>query len=110
MLLAGGGTSYSQIQNRAITKYGAGDGGQNLGLFIGDLYRACVMLGGIALLLYLAWGGLNWITAAGDEKKVEVAKDRITHAFIGMAVLVGTAAIANLAGKLFGMDLLNPSF
>ncbi len=98
------------IQNPAITKYNGGDGGQNLGQLIGDLYRACVMLGGIALLLYLAWGGLNWITAAGDEKKVEVAKDRITHAFIGMGVLVGTAAIANLAGKLFGMDLLNPSF
>jgi hypothetical protein len=110
MLLAGG-DSYVGIQNRAIdTALGAsGDGGTSLGLLIGNLYRAAVMAGGLALLLYMVWGGLNWVTAGGDEKKVEEAKGKITNGIVGMAILVGTAAIASFIGKMFGIDLLNPS-
>lgn len=86
------------------------DGGAALGELLGRLYRATILVGGLALLLYIIWGGLNWITAAGDEKKVELAKDRLTHSIIGMGVLVGGAAIANFVGTIFGLDLLNPTF
>ncbi len=85
------------------------DGGVALGIIIGQLYRAAVMAGGLALLLYIAWGGINWITAGGDKNKLENAKNQLLNGVIGMAILVGSSAIAAFLSNLFGFDLLNPS-
>ena len=86
-------------------------GGSSLGLLIARLYRISVVVGGISLLLFMAWGGINWITAGGDQQKAEQARSRITNAVIGMAVLVGVLAVAELLSEgLFGFDILSPNF
>jgi hypothetical protein len=98
------------ITNPVVNEFGSGgDGGANLGLLMARLYRTAIIVGGLALLLSIAWGGLSWITAGGNEKKVEEAKDRITNGIIGMTILVGTAALAAFIGNALGLDLLNPS-
>lgn len=54
-------------------------------------------------------GGLNWITSAGDKAKLEDARNRITHAFIGLIIVIAGWAILALAGQFFGFDILiNP--
>ena len=108
MQLAGG---YTGIQNRAIIpEFGSNlDGGAALGLLMARLFRTFIIIGALALLLYLVWGGLSWITAGGDEKKLEDARNRITNAIIGMIVLVATAAIAAFVGNAVGIDVLNPT-
>lgn len=89
---------------------GADQSGAPLGLLMARLYRTAVMVGGVALLLYIAWAGINWITAGGDKNKVEEAKNRLTNAIVGMVILVAaTGIIVFLGHQLFGMDLLNPS-
>jgi hypothetical protein len=99
------------IINPAINpNYGGNtDGGTALGLLIATLFRAVIMVGGLALFVFIVMGGLNWITAGGDEKKVEDARNRITNGIIGMAILVATAAIISFIGGFLGMDLLNLS-
>jgi ABC-type dipeptide/oligopeptide/nickel transport system permease subunit len=86
------------------------DGGNALAELMARLFRTILVVGGLALLLYLAWGGLSWVTAGGDKGKVEQAKDRITNAIMGMAVLAATIAIAVFLQYTFGFDLLAPSF
>jgi len=103
-------TYLAQIVNPAIHKYNSTDGGANLGELVAGLYRAAVMAGALALLLFIAWGGVNWLTAGGDKGKLTEAKDRITQGIVGMAILVATTAIAAFLTQLFGVDLLNPSF
>jgi Type IV secretion system pilin len=98
----------AQITNPALENYGDGSGSQNLGELIGALYSTAIMVGGLALFIYLIWGGINWLTAGGNEKKLESAKDTIVNAIIGMALLIGVAAIVALLSELFGIDLLNP--
>lgn len=104
-------TYLAQITNPALTEipeYGSGDGGIGLGLLMARLYRTAVIIGGLALFLYIAWGGLNWITAGGDKGKLETARNQITGGVIGMAILVASTAIVAFVGQLFGFDLLNP--
>lgn len=84
-------------------------GGLALGVLMARLYRATVVVGGLALLLYLAWGGISWITAGGDKAKVEEAQHKITNAVMGMAFLVAVIAIAALLKWALGIDLLNPT-
>ena len=85
------------------------NGGQAVAITMANLFRALVMIGGLALLLYMAWGGINWITAGGDKGKVEEAKNKITGAAIGMAILVAVIAVASFLSDVFGYDLLNPT-
>lgn len=88
---------------------GCGDGGQALAILLARLFRIVMVVGGLALLLFFAWGGLSWITAGGDKDKVEQARNRITNAIVGMAVLVATIAVAIVLSWLFGFNLLNPN-
>jgi hypothetical protein len=41
----------------------------------------------------MLYAGYNWMTAAGDEQKVEKAKDTITRAIIGIIITVSAYAI-----------------
>jgi hypothetical protein len=104
-------TLIAQITNPVIDQaLGSGtDGGASLGLLMGRLYRTAILVGGLALLLYIVWSGVEWITGGGDKGKIDAAKARLTNGIIGMAILVGTAAIAAFLGQLFGFDLLNPA-
>jgi arginine exporter protein ArgO len=102
------------IHNSVIDALLGGDpnttGGDALAELMARLFRTIVVVGGLALLLYLAWGGINWITAGGDKQKVEDAKSKITNAIMGMAILVATIAVAAFLSYTFGFDLLNPQF
>ena len=98
------------ITNPALNPdVGAGEGGVVLALLMARLFRTLMIVGGLALLLFLAWGGIAWITAGGDKGKLDEARSRITNAVIGMAILVAVIAIAMLLSETFGFDLLNPT-
>ncbi len=102
-------TQIAQITNPVLKgSLGAGNGGSALGIIMGNLYNTLVMVGALALLLYLAWGGIGWITAGGKAEKIELAKEKITNAVIGMVALVAVIAVSNVLSKLFGFDILNP--
>lgn len=101
----------AQITNPAIDPtIGSGNGGEALATLIANLWRAVIVLGGLALLLYLVWGGLEWVMAGGDKTKIENARAKITQGIIGMAVLSATVAIAIFLSEVLQLDLLNPQF
>lgn len=78
-------------------------------LFV-SLWRAAIIAGGLALLLYLIWGSFEWLTSGGDKDKLATARGRILNAIVGMALLVGSVAIIALINALgvFGnFNLLN---
>ncbi len=104
-------TLLAQITNPVIIpELGSGDQGNlALAILMARLFRTVLVMGGIALLLYLAWGGLSWITAGADKGKLENSKTRIQNALMGMAILAGTIAVAIFLQWTFGFDLLNPT-
>jgi hypothetical protein len=66
-----------------------------------------VILGvsGSIVLVMFVYGGLLWILAAGDEKRLTEGKDTMTHAVIGLVIIFGAYAfvnfiIAGIAGQL----------
>jgi len=77
--------------------------GVNLGIgpfFIG---------GAIIFFIMLLSGGIRWIASGGDKTRLEGARGQITHALIGLVILLSAFAIIKLIGTLFGVDLLNLS-
>ena len=58
----------------------------------------------ILTLFFLIWGGISWITSAGDKTKIEGARKRLTYAVIGLVVVLLAFMIINIVGSLFGVD------
>jgi len=53
--------------------------------------------------------GLSWVTAGGDQKKIEMAQKQITMSLVGLVIVVSAIFITQLIGKVLGLgDVLNP--
>jgi len=81
-----------------------------LAYYLAALWKAVVILGGLALLLYLIWGAIDWMMSEGDQQKLTNARNKITHAVIGMAILAASYAIILFINTIFEMNLLQPSW
>jgi hypothetical protein len=77
-----------------------------LAFFFVRLWQTIVILGGIALILFLVWGAIEWIMSEGDKEKLTKARNKITNAIIGLALLVLSYAIVLFLKSVFGLDLL----
>jgi len=75
----------------------------NLGQLGTNGLRAAIVIGAAVALAYMVWGALDWIMSEGDKQKLENAKNKITHALIGLAIAASVWAIWSLVQYfLFG--------
>lgn len=69
------------------------------------------VIGIIAAVVFLIYGGIKWILSGGDEKKVEAARNHIIAAVVGLIIIVAAFFIINivftiLTGKPFSLNNL----
>ena len=73
-----------------------------LSIIIGTVIQMALSLLGVIFLVLMLYAGYHWMTAQGEEEKVEKAKDTITRAIIGLVIVIGSYAIwAFVFSKLF---------
>lgn len=51
---------------------------------------------GVIFIVLMLYAGYNWMTAAGEEGKVETAQETIKRAIIGLIIVVGSYALQAL--------------
>ena len=103
----------AQINNPVIGDLGQNDptvssGGKFIEYTV-YLWRASITIGSLAVIAYFLLGAFNWITSGGDKSKVETARNQMTHAIIGLVLLVSSFVLLSFLSKLlFGgeFDLL----
>lgn len=101
-------SAYAAISNPVIEKAtDPSQAGASLGYYVAQLWKTTVAVGGLAFLLYLTLGGIEWLTAGGDKAKVEEAQKKITNSLIGLGILVGSYAIIALVQDVLGIKILN---
>lgn len=66
----------------------------NLFLGISQVIASILSLLGIIFLGLLIYAGFTWMTAEGDESKIEKAKKIITQALIGLVIILAAYAIS----------------
>lgn len=59
-----------------------------------NIINAFLSIIGVILLIYLLYAGYKWMTAYGEEEKVEQAKDTIKRAITGIIIIVAAYAIS----------------
>lgn len=69
--------------------YTTEDENTSLATILGTMVQALLGLVGILFLILTIWGGYQWMTAGGNEERVEKAKKTITQAVTGLVVVLG---------------------
>jgi hypothetical protein len=65
---------------------------------------------GLGLLLMLIFAGYTFLTSAGDAKKMEQGKQRLTNAIVGFFIVFAAYWIVQLTGTIFGLESITTVF
>ncbi len=82
-------------------------GVKNFGALLSAGIRAAIIIAAILTFAYLIWGGIQWITSGGDKAKYEEARNRITAALVGLAIVAAAWALMALIGYFFDVEPFN---
>ncbi len=69
---------------------------------VGTIISSFLGLLGVVFLVLMVYAGYTWMTAQGDEKKVEKAKDTIKNCVIGLALVLTAYGITRLIVSWLG--------
>lgn len=81
---------------------------------IGGVVSAAVpfifIFAGTGLFLMLIAGGFDFLTSAGDPKKLDQGRQRLTYAVVGFIIIFAAFWIVQAAGIIFGLPTFTTSF
>lgn len=79
----------------------------NIGTLIRGAVQGALLVAALLVFAYLIWGGIQWITSGGDKGKTQEARDRITAALVGLAVVASAWAVMLIIQYFFGISILD---
>jgi hypothetical protein len=104
----------AQITGRDLkyleSKIGLNFIGGNLGDIINALLPYLFTLAGLLLLLYLIYAGFGLMTSAGDPKKIQEAKSKLTNSLVGFIIIFVSYWLVQIIGKMFGIEAIQNIF
>lgn len=74
--------------------------------YISSIIGIMTIFASIWFLFQILYTGYEWISAGGDTKKIADARSRLTHAFMGLVIVVGAWSLLAIAGQFFGYNTL----
>lgn len=80
---------------------------KDLGIFIKNIINLSLLIASIMFFAFLIWGGIDWISSGGDKTKYEAARNKITHALIGLGITALAWLFWNLAVHFLGIGVSN---
>jgi hypothetical protein len=73
---------------------------------ISSIIGFMTIVGSIWFMFQLLFGGYEWISSAGDTKKLTTARQRIMHGFFGLTIIIAAWILLAVVGQFFGYDIL----
>ncbi|OGL67009.1 hypothetical protein A2856_00785 [Candidatus Uhrbacteria bacterium RIFCSPHIGHO2_01_FULL_63_20] len=70
-------------------------GSADLRIVIGNVIRVVIGFSGVLALASFIWGGILFLTAAGNEERVKKGKNTLIWASIGLVVLFTSYTLVN---------------
>lgn len=79
----------------------------DLGQLISILLQVALIIAGLAAFAFLVMAGLQYLTSGGEKTQMEAARGKITNAVLGLALVVGSYALARLIETVFGISIVS---
>jgi hypothetical protein len=80
-------------------------GVHNFGNLLTAGIQTALIIAAILTFVFLIWGGIQWITSGGDKAAYESARNRITAALVGLAIVAASWALMQLIGYFFNINV-----
>lgn len=80
-----------------------------MGQLISALVGTMLIVAALLAFLYLILGGIKWITSGGDKAGMEEARNKITHAIVGLIIVGAAWAIMTLVQNFLGVTIIGGS-
>src|SRR3989344_5378616 len=77
---------------------------RSLDTFLPNLIQIILVVSALAALLYLFWGGISYITSGGDKEATKTAREKITNAVAGLAILAVVWVLWRLIVYFLGLS------
>lgn len=97
---------FAEDASIVVPQQGTGFKIDNLGTLISSAVSAMLIIAAILAFIYLVLGGIQWITSGGDKAGMEGARNKITHAIVGLIVVAAAYAIMILVSNFLGISFL----
>lgn len=73
---------------------------------IGNFLTVALSVASVMVLIYLLWGGFDWLTSGGEKASLENARNKISNAVIGVVIIALSVAITLFIGNVLGISIL----
>lgn len=78
---------------------------QCLECIVQSILNIAIRLAGIAVFIFIIIGGFKYLTSGGDPKATESAKNTLTYAILGLALLILAWFILKFISIFTGVDV-----
>ena len=92
-------TAFAQV---SVPSSGGAYGFPTLNSAIASVMNLVFFFALILVLIYLVWGGIQWMTSGGDKAGTEAARGKITGAIVGIIIVAVSFAIYTLLVSFVG--------
>lgn len=69
--------------------------GANASVIIRFVINGLIVIGIVAALLFMLWGGIRWILSGGDKGKVDAARSTIVASIVGLIIVILAWVVIN---------------
>lgn len=77
-----------------------------LGALLSAAVGALLIIAALLAFFFLILGGIQWITSGGDKTGMEAARNKITHAIVGLVIVGAAWAIMILIQNFLGVTII----
>jgi len=78
----------------------------DVGMLISSLVGVLLIIAALLAFFFLILGGIQWITSGGDKAGMEAARNKITHAIVGLIIVGAAWAIMILIQNFLGVTII----
>ncbi len=105
--LALASSAFAQVNINIVPPTGIPGSENDAGKVLSNIIKIIFSVAVLAVLFMLIFGAFQWITSGGDKEGVTKARERITHALVGLAILALSFLIVAILGAILKINLLS---
>lgn len=79
----------------------------NFTLVVSTIIGVFTVIGILYFMFQLFIGAIGWISSGSDKQAMDNTKKRLTHAFIGLLMVVVSYTLVAIVGAIVGIDIIN---
>lgn len=84
--------------------------GKTIGVIVESAIPYIFTIAGMLFFIYLIAGGFSYMTSAGDPKATKAAQTKISHALIGLMIVLLSFLIVQIFGRVLGINAFKTIF